>query len=222
MQVSASRSYLKNWQYGAAFKFISSNYGPYSSNGIAMDIGILYSDTARLFSASLVARNMGTQLKKYTGTGPDDLPFDLQAGITKRMAKAPFGISLTVHRMHRFNIRYDDSTYNNENGFPNTGHKKFTIGKALDHLVLGGSIYFGDRVDFSFGYNFLRRRELNIGNEGNGLNGFSVGAGVMLGKMQIRYARAYYQGNTAYNQFGLNLKLNEYFGLGKFGEKIGW
>ena len=61
-----------------------------------------------------------------------------------------------------------------------------------------------------------------VGTEGNGLNGFSIGAGILFGKLQVRYARAYYQGNTAYNQFGLNLKLNEYFGLGKFGEKIGW
>ena len=26
----------------------------------------------------------------------------------------------------------------------------------------------------------------------------------------------------AYNQFGLNMTLNQYFGLGKFGERIGW
>jgi len=222
MQVSASRNYLNKWHYGAALKFISSNYGQYSSNGIAVDAGVLFTDTANLISASLVAKNMGTQIKKYEGTSSDDLPFDLQIGVTKRMAKAPFAISLTGQRMHRFNIRYNDTTFNNENGFPNAGTKKFTMDTLLDHLVLGGSIYFGDRVEFNLGYNFLRRRELNIGNEGNGLNGFSVGAGVMLGKMQIRYARSYYQGNTAYNQFGLNLKLNDYFGLGKFGEKIGW
>ena len=28
--------------------------------------------------------------------------------------------------------------------------------------------------------------------------------------------------NTAYNQVGFNLQLNKYFGLGKFGERIGW
>lgn len=222
MQVSASRRYLEKWNYGATFKFISSSYGQYSSNGIAVDVGVLYNDTAKLFSASLVAKNMGTQLKKYEGTSGDDLPFDLQIGVTKRMAKAPFGISLTGQRIHRFNIRYDDTTFNNENGFPNSSGKKFSFGKLIDHLILAGNIYVGDRVEFSAGYNFLRRRELNIGNEGNGLNGFSIGAGVMLGKMYIRYARAYYQGNTAYNQFGLNLKLNEYFGLGNLGKRIGW
>lgn len=222
MQLSASRSYGDKWNYGMTLKFINSNYGQYRSNGIAADMGVLYSDTAHLFTASIVAKNMGTQIKKYEGAAAEDLPFDLQIGISKRLRNAPFGLSLTGQRIHQFNIRYEDTAFNTENGFPASSAKKFTAGKLLDHLVLGASVYFGDRVQFDLGYNFLRRRELNIGNEGNGLNGFSIGAGVMLGKIQVRYARAYYQGNTAYNQFGLNLTLKEYFGLGRFGQKIGW
>jgi hypothetical protein len=50
----------------------------------------------------------------------------------------------------------------------------------------------------------------------------NLGLGALLGKLQIRYARAYYQNNTAYNQFGINMQLNQYFGLGKWGGKIGW
>jgi hypothetical protein len=45
---------------------------------------------------------------------------------------------------------------------------------------------------------------------------------MILNKLQIRFARAQYQNNTGYNQLGLNIKLNEYFGLGKFGERVGW
>ncbi|HLF45405.1 MAG TPA: hypothetical protein VI548_03220, partial [Chitinophagaceae bacterium] len=40
MQFTASRSYLEKWNYGASLKFISSNYGNYRSNGIAMDAGV--------------------------------------------------------------------------------------------------------------------------------------------------------------------------------------
>ena len=222
MQLSASRAYGSRWNYGMSIKFIQSSYGQFRSNGIAADVGLRYTDSSGLFSASVLAKNMGTQLKAYPGARAEDLPFDLQIGFTKRMAAAPFGISLTGQRVHRFNIRYEDTVFNQENGFPNSSEKKFTAGKLLDHLVLGASIYFGDRVEFQAGYNFLRRRELNIGNEGNGFNGFSLGAAVHLGKLDIRYARAFYQGNTAYNQFGLNMTLNRYFGLGKWGEKIGW
>lgn len=222
MQLTASRSYLQKWQYGLALKYIHSAYGPYRSDGLAADVGLLYRDTARLFYASVVARNMGTQLREYPGAGAEDLPFDLQVGVTQRMAQAPFGISLTGQRMHRLDIRYEDTSFNNGNGFPNSSRKKWTAGKLLDHLVLAATVYIGDRVEFQAGYNFLRRRELNIGVEGNGLNGLSLGAGVKLGKLDIRYARSYYQAGSAYNQFGLNLSLREYFGLGRFGQRIGW
>ena len=80
-------SYLEKWNYGATVKFINSNYGQYRSNGIAVDVGVLYHDTAKLFSASFVAKNMGTQLKKYDGTDPDDLPFDMQIGCDQKIGK---------------------------------------------------------------------------------------------------------------------------------------
>ncbi len=222
MQVSASRTYLEKWNYGATLKFISSNYGQYSSNGVAMDVGVLYHDTSKLFSASLLAKNLGFQLKKYDGTEPDDLPFDLQIGLTKRLKNAPFSFSITAQRLHQFNIFYNDTTFNNENGYSNGSSKKFSFDKFLNHFVLASTIYLGDRVEAIVGYNFLRRHDLNIGNSGNGLTGVSLGTGVMLGKLQIRYARAYYQNSSAYNQLGLNMKLNEYFGLQKFGKRIGW
>ena len=222
MQVSASRKYLEKWNYGATLKFISSNYGQYSSNGVAMDVGVLYHDTSKLFSASLLAKNLGFQLKKYDGTEPDDLPFDLQIGLTKRLKNAPFSFSITAQRLHQFNIFYNDTTFNNENGYSNGSSKKFSFDKFLNHFVLASTIYLGDRVEAIVGYNFLRRHDLNIGNSGNGLTGVSLGTGVMLGKLQIRYARAYYQNSSAYNQLGLNMKLNEYFGLQKFGKRIGW
>jgi hypothetical protein len=220
MQVSASRSYLEKWNYGATLKFIASDYGPYSSNGMAVDAGVLYHDSAKLFSASVLVKNMGFQLKKYEGTEAQDLPFDLQIGITKRLAHAPFGFSFTAHHLHRFDIRYNDDDFNNENGFASSGNSVFE--KLFRHVVLAATVFPDEKLEVYMSYNYLRRQELNIGNGGNGLNGFSVGAGVILPKLQIRYARAYYQNNTAYNQFGMNMKLNEYFGLGKFGEKTGW
>lgn len=222
MQVSASRQYLEKWNYGASLKFISSNYGQYNSNGVTMDVGVLFKDSAKLFTAAVLVKNLGFQLKKYEGTDPDDLPFDLQAGFTKRLAKAPFGFSLTAQRVHHFDIIYNDTVFNNENGFRSSSAKKFSFDKLINHLVIGATVYAGDRVEITAGYNFLRRKELSIGNAANGLNGFSMGAGVFLGKLNVRYARAYYQGNSAYNQFGLSLKLNEYFGLGRWGQKIGW
>lgn len=222
MQISASRSYLDKWNYGATLKYISSNYGQYRSDGAALDVGVLYSDTAKLLYASVLAKNVGFQLKKYNSTEADDIPFDLEVGITKRLDNAPFSFSATVHHLHRFNIQYSDSLFNNENDFSNSSDKKFTLSKLFSHFVFATTIYIEDKVEIIAAYNYLRRQELNIGSSANGVNGFSLGVGVLLDKLQIRYARAYYQNNTAYNQLGLNVTLNKYFGLGKFGERIGW
>jgi hypothetical protein len=221
MQLSASRSYLQKWNYGTSLKLISSNYGNYRSNGIAFDAGVLYADSASLFSASLLVKNIGFQLKKYAGTGTDELPFDLQAGITKKLKNAPLSFSLTAQRLHLFDIRYNDTTFNNENGFEQS-NGKFTFDKLFRHFVLAVQVLPAPQMEFTIGYNHLRRKELNIGNTFNGLSGFSIGAGAIFKKIQIRYARSHYQNNTGYNQLGLNLKLNEYFGLGKLGSRIGW
>lgn len=219
-QLSASHAYLDKWDYGGAFKFISSSYGVYRSNGIAMDAGVVYHDTANLFTASLVAKNMGFQLKKYAGTASEELPFDLQAGFTKKLKHAPLSFSLTAQRLHRFDIFFNDTTFNNENGI--NENRNQALDKIFRHFVLAAQVHPVPNIELSVGYNHLRRQELNFSNTANGLNGFSIGVGIVLTKLQVRYARSHYQNNTGFNQFGLSLKLNEYFGLGKLGERIGW
>jgi hypothetical protein len=222
MQVSASRSYLEKWNYGASLKFISSNYGIYRSNGIAIDAGVLFTDTANSITASVLVKNAGYQLKKYIGTEAEELPFDIQAGITKKLKNAPLSFSFTAHHLHQFDIRYNDTLFNNENSFGETNNRKFTFDKIFRHFVFAAQVFPVPQLEVTVGYNHLRRKELNINNTTNGLNGFSVGVGLIVKKLQVRYARAHYQNNTGYNQFGLNLQLNQHFGLGKFGERIGW
>lgn len=215
VQLSAARQYGERWHYGVTAKFIHSSYGQYRSSGLAMDIGIAYADSAHLWQASLVARNMGGQLKTYSGSGAGDLPFDLQLGISKRLAHAPLQFSLTFFQLHRFNIRYNDTLFNSETGLDqDSKEKKYIFDKFFRHVILAVQLYLTDKVEITAGYNYLRRKELNITNAGNGLNGFSMGVGVLFKKIQIRYARSYYQNNSSYNQFGLTLRLNDYFGPG--------
>lgn len=223
VQLTASRQYMEKWFYGAAIKYINSNYGVYRSSGLAVDFGINYHDKENLFQAGLVAKNMGSQLTQYTGKEKEELPFDLQIGISKRLAKAPMQFSITLHHIHQFDIRYNDSTFNNDNPFGGSVTSgKNTGDKIFRHFVMAVQVYVGKYVELTAAYNHLRRSELKISNAGNGLNGFSLGVGALLPKLSIRYSRAYYQSNTAYNQLGINLPLNQYFSLGNFGERIHW
>jgi hypothetical protein len=67
-------------------------------------------------------------------------------------------------------------------------------------------------------YNFLKLSNTSqlIALGGINISQPSTDVGMVLGKLQVRHEIAYYQNSTTYNQPGLNLKLNEYFGFGKF------
>ncbi|RYY24917.1 MAG: type IX secretion system protein PorQ [Chitinophagaceae bacterium] len=214
VQLSMSRNYLARWVYGASLKYIGSRYGPYSSSGLAVDFGLSYRDTSRGLQASFVIKNGGMQLTTYTGAGREELPFDLQLGLSKRLKNAPLQFSLTMNRLHRFDLTYNDPAYNDENGVEQDS-KSFSFDNIFRHIILATQVYITDKVEVSLGYNYLRRKELNMGSSGNGVNGFSAGVGVLFKKMQIRYGQAYYQSNRAYHQVGINIKLNEFSAFGK-------
>jgi hypothetical protein len=215
MQVSAARSYGNRWQYGASLKFIQSSLGTYRANAVAMDVGVQYIDTTHGFSTAITARNMGSVLKSYEGSGPDDLPFDLQIGMSKKLNKAPLAFSLTVHHLHRFLLGYDDIAFD-DNGQPATRPSKgFSFENLLRHTVWATHIYLGKYLTADLGFNYLRRRELTIGRSGNGLTGFSLGLTLKARVFQLQYAHSGYQRAAGTHQFGLTLEMDRLTGWGK-------
>jgi hypothetical protein len=158
----------------------------------------------------MLAKNMGFQLSAYSGL-TEDLPFDLQIGVTKKLAKAPLGFSVTAQQVHRYDLTYADTVFNTENNFTSSTS---TFHKLFNHFVFATHIYLSSNLQLALGYNRLRREELNLGGEGNGLNGFSGGINARFRKIHIQYARAYFQRSYAYNQLGINLILNELVGEG--------
>ena len=201
-QLSTSKQYKAHWWYGATFKFMSSNYAQYKSNGIAFDIGIVYYDSTNFLQASVVVKNLGTQLRTYDGSSTkQELPFDLELGITKRLQHAPIQFSLTAHHLQAFNIYYNDSTFNIAEGMDNSGISG--LQKLVNHLIFSTQFFVSDKIEVTAGYNFLRRTDLNAYSVANGLNGFTMGVGVLLRKLHIRYATGFYQQNM-FHQFSLN------------------
>jgi len=222
LQVSASKEVKERWTAGISWKYLRSNYGIARSSALAADVGVVYKDTANYLQIGVVAMNMGGVLQKYSTGVSEELPFDLVVGISKKLAKAPIQFSLTAHHLHRFDLLYNDTLFNQEIGDPFSPSKGFTIDKLFRHFVFSTQIMMGQRVELTVGYNYLRRVELRLPNYPNGLIGFSLGVGAILPKLQLRYARSYYQNTVAYNQVSINMPLNRYFGLGKWGEKNGW
>jgi hypothetical protein len=63
IQVSAARQYLERWNYGASLKLINSNYQLYTSSAIALDFGVLYSDSSNTVLCFDVSKEHGLSIK---------------------------------------------------------------------------------------------------------------------------------------------------------------
>ncbi|NCI46885.1 type IX secretion system protein PorQ [Sediminibacterium sp. WSJ-3] len=194
VQLMASRRYHERFWYGGTMKYLRSGYGPYTSSGIAFDIGISYYDSANGLQVSLLAKNMGTQLKAYNGSRKEELPFDLQAGITKRLRHAPLQFSLTAHHLQQFNQYYNDTLFRSSEGEPGYAAGS-AMQKIFSHLVLSAQAFLNEKLHVSAGYHFQRRQDLNAFNYTSGLNGFTFGASVLLRKIHLHYATGFYQRN---------------------------
>lgn len=213
LRIAAARSYKSKWNYGVILQYIQSSYGVYRANGLAANIGLQYLDTSRGWSVGLVARNMGTTLRTYGGQGGDDLPFDLQLGFTKSLNNAPLSFSLTAHHLHRLALGYNDVSFDNQAGWSTSDGEKFSLDNLFRHLVLATHIAIGELLQADLGFNYLRRRELQIGEGGNGLAGFSLGFSVRARRFQLRYARSQYQRSNGYHHFGLSIAMDKLQGL---------
>jgi hypothetical protein len=227
LNLSASRKYLERWRYGATLKLANSSLGGRSALAALMDVGIVYEDTANLLQIGLVAKNMGFILKKYNPENQaEPLPFDLQLGISKQLKNVPLRLFMVAHHLYEWDVRYDnpadvvDTDIFGDND-EDKKTKNYFVDKLFRHFNFGAEFIIAHRVTISGGYSHIRRSELGL-NEAKGLAGFSFGIGIDLNKLNVHYARSYYATAGAYNEIGLNLQLNKFFGLGKKTEAWGW
>lgn len=202
--VTATRAYGARWQYGASVKLINSRYGAFSSLGLAADAGLSYHNPESQFRMGFAAKNMGIQLRSYAGQ-QEDLPFDMVLGISKGVQDAPFRLSLTAQKIHQWDLLYNDTLFLNENqlGSENSGFGT----KLISHVIAGTEILIGDKIVFSAGYNFLRRRELRIRDIASGLTGFSYGLTLSLQRLRFQFSRAHYQTALSQNQVSISYQL---------------
>ena len=201
LQVSAATNYKSNIHIGSTLKFIQSKFGIYQSNGVAADVGLIYKPYNGLSQWAILVNNIGVQLKKFNQK--ENLPFNITAGVSKKLANAPFEFSLTAQRLTIWDNAYNDPAFNSIEGYssPNKYQNLF------NHLILGSTLQIGNSVSVLLGYNFLRRYDLNLQNQANGLNGFSAGCTFSVNYIQVQYANAFFQNNlnhhlTILYQFG--------------------
>ena len=216
ISIGAGREYAERFHYGANITYLASQLESYKANGAAITFAGAYSDTAGGFTTTVEFKNVGTQFKSYTTDNNEPLPFDIQAGVSKRLSHTPFLFSLVLHDLYRWDIRYDDPNAQEQatillDSTQQVKDKKYIADKIFLHAIIGAEINFGKSFRVSFAYNHQRRQELAFENR-KGLAGFSFGAGLKINRFSFSYARAIYNVAGGVNQFSLSMNLDELFG----------
>jgi hypothetical protein len=174
---------------GVNFKPILSHLENYTSFGIAFDVGASWHNQNKLFSSGLVIRNIGCQLTTYAGEPQQKLPFEIQAGVSQRLAYAPFRFSLTLRHLEKFDLTHQ---YTEPSTTGNTDNQSSDFSEnLLRHLILGIELIPHKNFYFSAGYNYQRRRELQVESKVSTV-GLSWGFGINTSIMDIELGRAIY------------------------------
>ncbi len=173
------------WAGGVTAKFIYSGYGDFTSMALAADLGLNYYDEDQDLSISLVAANLGSQVKAF-GDDYEKLPADLRAGFTKGMFHAPLTFSVTMTDLTRWSA---DDFYNPEK-------EEESFGRILmNHVTVGVDYTPTNYLYLSAGYNFRRAHELKAAGSAHGA-GLSFGAGLSLRRFKLNMAYAKYHVST--------------------------
>ncbi|MBF1628282.1 type IX secretion system protein PorQ [Prevotella sp.] len=155
---------------GITAKFINSYIGNYSSMAVGVDLGLNWFEPDYQWSVSVVAKNLGGQIKAYE-ENYGKMPMDVQVGVSKTFAALPVRISATFVDLTHYDYRF------------------------INHLNLGADILLSDNIWVGGGYNFRRADEMTIGsNEDSSAHGagFSVGGGINLERFKLNLAYGKY------------------------------
>ncbi|MDH6303470.1 hypothetical protein M2459_000597 [Parabacteroides sp. PF5-5] len=178
-----ARDLSEKWRGGLSLKFLYSSLESYSSIGLLVDAGLSYYDSEKGFSAGIALKNIGAQLTTYDEKRYK-VPWDIQLGMSKKMAHAPFRLSVTAMYLNKWELEYlDDSdpAYEGDAFF-----KTF-----FKHLVFGIDYVPSENFWLGVGYNPKTGMDMKL--EGaNSLAGFSAGAGVSIKMFDVGVSVAKY------------------------------
>lgn len=213
--LSYARKIDSTFNVGGTLKTIYSKYESYTSVGNAIDLGAIYKSKDKLLSLAAVIKNVGFQWSTYRPGDREQLPFEIQLGITKKLEKAPIRFSITGQHLQRWDLTYEDPANPTLTVDPLTGEdikqskaKEFGD-KLMRHVVVGGELLLTKNFHIRAGYNYLRRQELKVDTR-PGMIGFSFGFGLKISKFHLSYGRAAYHLGGASNHFSLTTNLSEF------------
>jgi len=162
------------WRGGINLKFIYSSYDAYSAMAIATDLGVNYYDPDRNLSFSVVASNLGGQVKRFHEKY-DRLPIDLRIGFSKSFGSLPVNWSVTLWNLTKWHLPF----YDNGDGTESDGTviKDSFTSNLFRHLIFAADFVPSEKFHIGLGYNYKTRTDMSTYKR-SFLSGFSACAGI--------------------------------------------
>lgn len=213
-----ARPFGKFFSVGGNLKLIYSQLAEYNSFGMALDLAATFHHPKKNWTVSLVARNLGTQLKPYVAGQYEPLPLSLDVGISHKLKYIPLRLSMTIVDLQKPDLTYKDPTNSPPDVDPLTGEvieQKTNIGDAImRHFIFSTELTIARRVFIRAGYNYGRRQEFKVASK-PGTVGFSWGVGIKVNRFIFSYSRATYHQAGGTNQISIITNLGKHVKLPK-------
>lgn len=216
VNIMYSRPLDSLFSFGFTVKSVFSDLESYNSTALAFDAGITYYNPVSKFTAGLVMRNLGFQVKAYypEGTG-EPLPFNLALGLSKGLQYAPLTFYIVADHLEKWDLTYETQADKEGSTDPLTGEPVAESGfdifldKFMRHIIVGTELNLGKNLTLRAGYNYRRRQEMKIESK-PGMVGFSWGIGIKVSKFRINYGRSVFHMAGGTNQFSFSMNLDEF------------
>lgn len=196
-----------NLYLGTNIKLINSNISSYSSYGVAADFAILYYSPYKAYSFTIVARNIGTQMKTFNGS-TESLPLKVAFGGSYQLEYVPLKWYFTLDNLQKWDISVanpSESTTDLEGNI--TTEEIGFVTNTLRHFVVGAELFPQSAINFRMGYNFRRAAELKLQNIRT-FGGISVGFGIKMNNLKFNYAYSKFHSAANTSTFSLQFDLN--------------
>ena len=211
--IGMSKYLGNNFTLGSNFRLLNSNLESYHSLVLSSNISTTYHNKDANFTSTFIVKNLGRPIKNYT-LEKEDLPFEIQMGLSKSLKHLPFRYSFVFHHLNVYDLSND---YNPRTIYePATNElivKEETVTKKLlRHVILGGELNpFRKNLFLRAGFNFQRREDLKLDSSFN-MSGFSWGIGFSIKKVKINYSRSSFHSSSMLNSFSILANFSN-FGL---------
>ncbi|CAA0210606.1 type IX secretion system protein PorQ [Tenacibaculum maritimum] len=204
----AKRINKSNFYLGANLKFVNSLIATYNSSGIAFDFSIFFYDKNKPYTATIVARNIGTQITSFNGYN-EKLPFEITMGYSYRLKNVPLKWYATIDNLQKWKVGVPNPSNQTSDLEGNTTTEKISfLNNLFRHIIIGAELFPESPVNLRIGYNFRRGKELELQNIRT-FGGISFGFGLKMNSLKFNYAYSKFHSASNVSTFSLQINLDK-------------